>query len=199
MTVMDSDRLVNEYVESLARAARSLSRERREELSADVRSHVAESGATTEAEVRNVLERLGSVEEIVAGYGEEQASVPRAEPRLRLREYAALLLLPFGGFVFVVGWFAGVALLWASDRWRTGEKVLGTLLLPFGYLPVMLATVLQGRSCTGLVDQSDRVIQETCTGVGLPPSIDTPLFVLLAIVPVVSMAVLAKRAAPNRA
>lgn len=195
---MNSDRLVNDYIERLARAARSLPEERREELLADVRSHVAESGATTDVEVRNVLERLGSVEEILAEIDEGRASVPRVEPRLTLREYAVLLLLPFGGFVYIVGWLVGVTLLWTSDRWRTGEKILGTLLLPFGYLPLALAGMLPGRACGTVVAQSGKVI-ETCEDVGLPSWIGIPLLVLLAIAPLVSITVLARRAAPHRA
>lgn len=198
MTVMDSDRLVNDYIERLARAARSLPEERREELLADVRSHVAESGATTDVEVRNVLERLGSVEEILAGYEEAQTSRPLTEPRLRLQEYAVLLLLPFGGFLFMVGWLVGVTLLWTSDRWRKGEKILGTLLLPFGYLSLAVAGMYPGQTCARVVDGSGEVI-DTCTGVGLPIWIGIPLLVLLAIAPLVSIAALAKRAAPNRA
>jgi hypothetical protein len=41
-------------------------------------------------------------------------------------------LLLLGGFVAGIGWIAGVVLLWASDTWSTREKVMGTLLFPFG-------------------------------------------------------------------
>ena len=196
MNLMDSDGLVNDYLEALARAAQSLPAQRREELLADVRSHVAESGATTEVEVRNVLERLGSPEEILAAY--EEAPPTRPEPRLRLREYAALVLLPFGGFLFVVGWLVGVVLLWTSDRWRTGEKLLGTLSLPLGYLSLVILALLPGRSCAGISDATGTVV-ESCSGVGLPGWVGVPLLVLLAVAPLVSIAVLAKRAAPDRA
>lgn len=33
----------------------------------------------------------------------------------------------------VVGWLAGVALLWSSTAWTTKEKLLGTFVLPGGY------------------------------------------------------------------
>lgn len=198
MTVMDPNRLVDDYIDGLARAAQSLPAARREELLDDVRSHVAESGATTEAEVRNVLERLGSAEEILAEYEDAPGPPPRAEPRLRFQEYAVLVLLPLGGFLFIVGWLVGVALLWASDRWRTGEKLLATVFPPFGYLSFAIAGLLPGQTCGTATDGSGRVT-ESCTGFALPIWAGVPLFVLLLIAPVVTVAVLASRAAPNRA
>ena len=199
MTVMDPNRLVDHYIDGLARAAQSLPAVRREELLADVRSHVAESGATTEAEVRNVLERLGSAEEILAEYEDAPgAPPPRAEPRLRFQEYAVLVLLPLGGFLFIVGWLVGVALLWTSDRWRTGEKLLGTLFPPFGYLSFAIAGLLPGQTCATVSDGSGGVT-ESCTGFALPIWVTVPLFVLLLLAPVVTVAVLASRAAPSRA
>lgn len=211
MTVMDSNRLVNDYLEGLDRAAQSLPAERREELLADVRSHIAESGATTEADVRNVLERLGTPEEIVAGYEDTQGPPPPpAESRLRFHEYAALALLPFGGFLFIVGWFFGVMLLWTSNRWRIGEKVLGTLVLPFGYLSLVIIGMLPGQTCSevststptrvgGPNPAGDPEVIESCSGFAIPAWIGIPLLVVLLIAPVVMVAFLAYRAAPNRA
>ena len=198
MTVMDPNRLVDDYIDGLARAAQSLPAARREELLGDVRSHVAESGATTEAEVRNVLERLGSAEEILAEYEDAPVASPRAEPRLRFQEYAVLVLLPLGGFLFIVGWLVGVALLWTSDRWRTGEKLLGTVFPPFGYLSFAIAGLLPGQTC-GTVSDGSGGVTESCTGFALPVWVGVPLFVLVLIAPVVTVAVLASRAAPNRA
>lgn len=44
---------------------------------------------------------------------------------------ATILLLVAGGFVLpVVGWFAGVVMLWAGPRWSTADKWLGTLVWP---------------------------------------------------------------------
>ena len=197
MTVMDPNRLVDDYIDGLARAAQSLPAERREELLADVRSHVAESGATTEAEVRNVLERLGSAEEILAAYEDAPGPPPRVEPRLRFQEYAALVLLPLGGFLFIIGWLVGVALLWASNRWRTGEKWLGTLFPPFGYLSLVVVGLLPGQTCGTATDGSGGVT-ESCTGFALPIWIGIPLFAILVIGPIATVALLASRAAPNR-
>jgi hypothetical protein len=43
-----------------------------------------------------------------------------------------VLLLTAGSFVPVVGWLVGVVLLWTSTLWRLREKLLGTLVVPFG-------------------------------------------------------------------
>ncbi|MEU6696286.1 hypothetical protein [Pseudonocardia sp. NPDC046786] len=42
-----------------------------------------------------------------------------------------VLMLMLGGFVLpVVGWLAGVAMLWTGRAWTVGEKWLGTLVWP---------------------------------------------------------------------
>lgn len=42
-----------------------------------------------------------------------------------------VLMLMLGGFVLpVVGWLAGVVMLWTGRAWTTGEKWLGTLVWP---------------------------------------------------------------------
>jgi uncharacterized membrane protein len=143
MTVVnDPDTLVGNYLARLELAARQLPAQRRTELVEEVRAHIAEAraaGADNETSVRTMLDRLGTPEEIVAAAQEgvpgldsdvAHGLVVKREPRLRGRDIAALLLLPFGGFVLVVGWLVGLVLLWSSDRWRTGEKWLGTLVLP---------------------------------------------------------------------
>ncbi len=42
----------------------------------------------------------------------------------------------------VVGWFVGVVLLWVSKAWTTGEKWLGTLVVPGGLATVLLVGLL---------------------------------------------------------
>ncbi|MFP5068961.1 hypothetical protein ACLFMI_04750 [Pseudonocardia nantongensis] len=42
-----------------------------------------------------------------------------------------VLMLMLGGFVLpVLGWLAGVVMLWTGRAWTTGEKWLGTLVWP---------------------------------------------------------------------
>lgn len=130
----DADRLVDDYLRRLAIAAEPLPEGRRTELVGEVTAHIAEAraeGAESEAEVREMLTRLGSPDEIVAAATDGLVLVEQS--RLRSRDAAALLFLMFGGFLFMFGWFVGVVLLWTSDRWTTREKWLGTLVWPFGY------------------------------------------------------------------
>ena len=62
---------------------------------------------------------------------------------------AAVLLLVAGGFVLpVVGWFAGVVMLWAGPRWGAAEKWLGTLVWP-AVLALPLAVWLGVAALTG--------------------------------------------------
>ena len=57
-----------------------------------------------------------------------------------------------------LGWFVGVVFLWTSETWSTGEKLLGTLLVPGGLaLPLFLLTVgTSANSCGGTPPRSPR-------------------------------------------
>ena len=62
-----------------------------------------------------------------------------------------------------IGWLVGVALLWTSDRWRIWEKVLGTLVWPFGYASVLVLGSVPLAQCTS-VDAGP----EICSGIVVP-------------------------------
>jgi len=71
---------------------------------------------------------------------------PRApSPSLRAGppglDVLTVVLLLFGGLLVGIGWLAGVVLLWASPRWRTSDKVLGTLIWPGGLAGVLVFLV----------------------------------------------------------
>ena len=69
-----------------------------------------------------------------------------------MHEWAAIILLLFGGFVFGVGWLAGLILLWSSRNWNVKEKWLGTLVVPGGWATVwfvLLTTISPNRPGTG--------------------------------------------------
>jgi heme/copper-type cytochrome/quinol oxidase subunit 2 len=59
-----------------------------------------------------------------------------AEPQSRppqdeAYDVVTVLVLMLGGFVVpVVGWLAGVVMLWASRRWSVADKWLGTVVWP---------------------------------------------------------------------
>jgi len=160
---VDGDGIVRDYLARLEAAAWPLQPGRRAELADEVGEHIeaalVEAGRRDVATVRNVLERLGRPEEIVASEVESDAPpptwsgvAPASTPRPSAwgpLEITSILLLTFG--MFVVPFFGpilGLALAWASTRWTTREKLVATLLfiVIFG-LPVLgLMAVTSGGS-----------------------------------------------------
>ena len=186
MTLVDP--LVEDYLRRLERAAAALPGDRRTDLVEEIREHITaalESGAgQDEAAVRTVLDRLGGPEEIVAaaredvppGWGTSYACAwdggPVPPPRGTGHELAAVLLLTAGSLVPLVGWLAGVVLLWTSSLWRVREKLLGTLVVPLGPggallgLPLLLG---RGEVCTTTGGVSTELVAP-----GPPPSLVVP-------------------------
>jgi hypothetical protein len=143
MTTTGADAAVAAYLERLKDALRELSLERRAEIVADIDDHIAGAraelpGGGDEAAVRNLLDRLGSPEQIAASAG-----VPEEPPAGRksiVLEVVALILLNLGGLIVpVAGWFVGVALLWASSKWTRKEKLIGTFVPPGGLMGLVFA------------------------------------------------------------
>jgi hypothetical protein len=166
----DADRLVEEYLKQLRRELAGVPRGRRRELLDEITAHIVEAradlAAEGEAEIRNLLDRLGDPAEIAA---EEQERSGVSSRRAGPVEIFALIGLLVGGFLFVIGWFVGLVLLWASEVWTTREKILGTVLVPGGLLPAFL--ILSGavgayeESCVSTVDPATGATLETgCTG-----------------------------------
>jgi len=121
--------LARDYLKRLKKAAANLPRARRNELLAEIESHLSEAlpADAGEAEALNVLERLGEPADIVAEAGTGQAPVGAG-----LNEWLAIPLLLVGVCLFIVGWFVGVVLLWRSRIWTLRDKLIGTLVLPGG-------------------------------------------------------------------
>lgn len=119
-----SNPLVADYLRQLERASAPLPRSRRRELLAEIREHIddalLEAGAADEVAVRNVLERLGPPEEIVAAAGPAVGPTGRAG----VLEIVALVALA----VPVVGWFVGIPVLVVSRAWPARDKVIASLL-----------------------------------------------------------------------
>ena len=132
MSEVTATRLVNDYLRRLEAELSDLPAEKRSEILQEIRGHIVEARSAmrseSDAEVMNLLERLGDPSEIAAeAHG--TASLPRA--RTQTFDVLALLLM-------VLAWPAGVVLLWWSKSWTTREKVLGTLVPPGGYPGVFL-------------------------------------------------------------
>lgn len=128
--------LTDDYLRRLERAAQVLTRPERDELLAQIRSHLAAGlpANPTEADVRNLLGELGPPEDIVAAArpGEHAVTVRRGP-----REIFALLLL-VTGFPPVLGWLVGVGLLLWSPLWNWRQKLVAVLTWPGGYFGAVM-------------------------------------------------------------
>jgi uncharacterized membrane protein len=133
---------IKHYLNRLSKAARDLPRAKRRELVAEIEEHIrdtlVETPVENRAEMLTLLDRIGDPEEIAsAANGRPQVT------RSTTQETWAIILLLLGGFVFIVGWLAGVVLLWSSNLWTRRDKLLGTLVIPGGLATGMLFFLIQ--------------------------------------------------------
>jgi hypothetical protein len=131
MTTNTLHPLAADYLERVRRAGRRLAPARRRELLAEIEAHLSEAidPNATGAQARAALERLGEPDAIIAA---ETPPPDDLSTRRGAKEWAAIILLSLGGFIFAVGWIAGLVLLWSSRAWTAAEKWVGTLVLPGG-------------------------------------------------------------------
>ena len=147
---VDADALVRDYIRRLEAAAGPLPAERRVELAGEVREHIetalAEAGRRDEVTVRNVLERLGPPEEIVAAETEpgsepaSSSSVATTRSPWGPIEIIALILLSVGAVLLpVIGPLLGLVFAWLSTQWTTPQKLVATgIVFALLVLPVLL-------------------------------------------------------------
>lgn len=196
------DALVRDYLRALERALRGLPRSARSELRRDIEAHIAEERGAGE-DVPAIIERLGDPAEIAAAE-RERLDLPAAAGPGAAQWVTVLLLLGGGVVVPVVGWFAGVAMLWASRAWTLRDKLIGTLVIPGGYATTLYLFL----SASGTTSSSACITRfvhgharTTCTGsADHSTALATGLHVLLAVVvvaaPLASAVYLLRRAAP---
>jgi uncharacterized membrane protein len=126
-------REVNKYMRQLKRTLAGLPRTQRKEILGEIHEHIDESLAhehpENEQQVRAMLARIGDPYEI-ANEARRRSGIPTA--KFGKREIAALILIPIGGLGYGIPWFLGVILLWTSYAWTTREKLIGTVVPPFG-------------------------------------------------------------------
>jgi hypothetical protein len=135
---VDADALIADYLGRLRAASWTLPAARREELQGEVAEHIdaalAASGARDVVSVRNVLERLGAPEEIVANEGDGPGPTPLATALAPTRswgvtEILAILFLTVGSvFLPFIGPIVGLLFVWGSRLWSTREKTVATLI-----------------------------------------------------------------------
>lgn len=193
--------LARDYLKRLGKAARRLPRARRNELIEEIEAHLGEAlpPGASETEVREVLERLGEPEQIVA------AAAPEAEVgfvRAGVREWLAIPLLLLGGLLvptLPVGWFVGVLLLWSSRIWTVREKTVGTLMVPGGLVPALLLFGGAAQVCQGAPEPATH-LHPAQTVTRCTPNITSleragliAAFVVLLVLPLVSAVYLARR------
>jgi hypothetical protein len=175
---MRDDQLVADYLKRLRRAARTMPRARRRELLDEITAHIAEARATGEVPLQRVLDDLGDPKDI--------AATGSARKPLGVREIAAVVLLLIGGFIFLAGWVVGLVLLWASPRWRWPDKLLGTLVWPFGYLGALYG--LLAGAFTNAANNAGSYCGDGCTstspGGGMPQWLGVLILVAVFAAPI---------------
>ena len=183
---------VDGYLRSLDEELRDLPPARRRELLEEIRDHIdsaLSSGDGGEAELRNVLDRLGDPSDIAAE-ARERFGVRRA--KAGAREIFTLILLLVGGFLYVVGWVVGAVLLATSKVWTDREKIVGLLVVPGGLLPAALLALLPGQVCSETTTSTGRVITE-CSGGTIPVWLAWVILAVLVIGPIWSVMFLISR------
>jgi hypothetical protein len=175
---MRDDQLAADYLKRLRRAARTMPRARRRELLDEIAAHIAEARATGEVPLQRVLDDLGDPKDI--------AATGSTRKPLGVREIAAVILLPIGGFIFLAGWVVGLVLLWASPRWRWPDKLLGTLVWPFGYAGALYGLV--AGAFTNAANNAGSYCGDGCTstspGGGMPQWLGVLILVAVFVAPI---------------
>ena len=146
--------LVEHYLQRLRAASADLPGAQRDELLGDITAHLAEAvpEGADELTARRALDALGAPEQVAAAARAENGTVRGPSPgSAQAFDVIAVLLLLLGGFVVpVLGWVAGVVMLWSSPRWPVKDKWLGTLVWPgvvvVGFYTLVLLEVAGVRS-----------------------------------------------------
>lgn len=136
MTPIPAGELVERYMMLLRSSAADLPAAQRDELLSDITAHLAEAvpPGSDELAARRALDGLGAPELVAAAARTETEPAAQTRPSpgsAQVHDVIAVLLLLLGGFVVpILGWVAGVVMLWNSPRWSEPDKWLGTLAWP---------------------------------------------------------------------
>jgi hypothetical protein len=161
------DQIIRDYLARLTDALRDLPAARRREIVDGVAEHIqaarAEHHDERDVDVLNLLDRIGTPEEIAAASGQPETPPPRRPGAV---EVGALVMMTIGGLLLpVLGWIVGIFLLWSSPLWTRRDKWIGTLLPPGGIgltVPALALGVYAGKSCTTVLDETGRAVSTTC-------------------------------------
>lgn len=168
--VESPDALIEDYLERLRQVTVDLPRHTRNELVGDISEHLQagmHGRPRTVVEVRNLLDELGTPEQIAASALDQQtaAAEPAVVPGGMPPVFSLLVAVAAVSLTWIV-WPVGVLCLWLSDTWTTRQKWLGTLVVPGGvWIPYWIAVFGVERftmSCSGGV-VNGHVVQQTCS------------------------------------
>ncbi len=190
--------LAAEYLQRLRRAGRGLPPGRLRELLAEIEGHLSEAidPSASDEQALTALDKLGEPEAIIAAEAPDPDELPA---RRGIREWAAIVLLLFGGFAFGFGWVAGLVLLWTSRAWTTREKWIGTLVVPGGlatsvFIGLFAIGAPTKHLCRGIAGGPQHCTNAAGQSI-LPSTLGVAVFALLVLAPIATSIYLARRAA----
>jgi uncharacterized membrane protein len=198
MTAPHAGQIISEYMSRLERALAHAPDPRRQELMDEVRAHIAEARRQlpneTDADLLNILDRLGDPAETAAAELGRTDVTPEHRSSSRALEIATIVLL-------LLFWPVGVVLLWMSEKWTVRDKLIGTLIPPGGYLGTLVvgAVLVWGTwmtLCQTMTDAAGNVISSNCPSGGQQIAIDVAAALLLiayVVGPILSAGYLALR------
>ncbi len=192
----DNDKIVSHYLNQLRQALSDLPARRREPIIEEIAEHIRTGrdrlAHDDEVSVRQLLESLGDYESI-----RREAGLSALPGPSRFDPWVPWLLL-FGGFLFGVGWFVGLVMLWESRVFSLRDKLLGTFIWPGGLFGTMILLGLPSAatSCSGSSTGSTHCVT---TGFHLPQALGLPVLALSVILPIIVAAMLFRRIARLRA
>jgi hypothetical protein len=190
--------LAAEYLGRLRRAGRRLPPGRLRELVAEIEGHLSEAidPSASDAQALTVLDKLGEPETIIEAESPRPDELPEGRG---IREWAAIILLLFGGFIFAIGWFAGLIPLWNSRAWSTRDKWVGTLVIPGGLATSVLIGLYALGNPTKQLCYAIAGGAQHCTETpgpnNLPIGLGVAVFAVLVLAPIATAVYLARRAA----
>jgi uncharacterized membrane protein len=135
----DQEQRVDEYLQRVSEALGDLPERERSEILEDLRSHLSESVGgdvrfASEADVRNALDRLGDPEDVarearlMRGHDDVTPLPPKSSQYTAEHSRTPGTLEVAAIVLTALMWPIGVVLAWISDRWRTRDKVIATII-----------------------------------------------------------------------
>ena len=171
MTTTARHPMVENYLHRLRAEAAHLPADDARDLVADIEEHLttALSPGASEAEVRNVLERLGSPTELVAAVAGTDAE---PHPRGLVSPMVALWCLVIAELISViipvaaVFWVVGLIFTIRATIWTPRQKLAALLVLGSGFVVsfLLVALSLVAFSTCSQVYENGILVEDTCSG-----------------------------------